>query len=246
MSAPALARHIFKTSRLAEFCSRKELTNQTGHAIEDWPLVVLKELLDNAIDAAEEADVAPCLEIEVSHEGISIADNGPGIGTGTVADILDYTVRVSSREAYVSPTRGAQGNALKTILAMPFVLDGERGDTVIESRGVAHRISFSIDKIRQEPRITRTCETSLVKIGTKITLIWPIGLPPLAIHSGVSVHLEKVSVQSLLGSARDGMSRSSRFCISPAPASITSIAGSPLFSFLAAGQCANPPRRRGD
>ena len=45
----------------------------------------------------------------------------------TVADILDFSIRVSSREAYVAPTRGAQGNALKTILAMPFVLDGERG-----------------------------------------------------------------------------------------------------------------------
>ena len=41
--------------------------------------------------------------------------------------LLDYTVRVSSREAYVSPTRGAQGNALKTIVAMPFVLDEEMG-----------------------------------------------------------------------------------------------------------------------
>jgi hypothetical protein len=45
MSAPALARNIFKTSRLAEFCSRKELTNQTGHSAEEWPLVLLKELL---------------------------------------------------------------------------------------------------------------------------------------------------------------------------------------------------------
>jgi hypothetical protein len=37
-----------------------------------------------------------------------------GIAPQTVADVLDYAVRVSSREAYVSPTRGAQGNALKT------------------------------------------------------------------------------------------------------------------------------------
>jgi hypothetical protein len=67
--------------------------------------------------------------------------------------------RVASREAYVSPTRGAQGDALKTLLAMPFALDGERGETAIESRGIAHRIRFSVDPskplLRSLPREDR-------------------------------------------------------------------------------------------
>ena len=104
---------------------------------------------------------------------ISVADNGAGIPIETIAGILDYTVRVSSREAYVSPTRGAQGNALKTLLAMPFALDGERGETVIEAQGAAHRISFAVDRIRHEPRINRTNGPSPVNIGTRITLAWP-------------------------------------------------------------------------
>ena len=133
MSAPALSRNIFKTSRLAEFTSEKELVKQTGHSVDEWPLVVLKELVDNGIDASEEAGVSPVVEIKVSHDGISV---------------VDYASRVSSREAYVSPTRGAQGNALQTILAMPFALDSERGETVIESRGVAHRIMLGPDRDR--------------------------------------------------------------------------------------------------
>ena len=66
-------------------------------------------------------------------------------------------MRVSSREAYVSPTRGAQGNALKTILAMPFVLSGgERGSVeIIAARGMRHRIDFAVDQIRQTPAIAR-------------------------------------------------------------------------------------------
>src|SRR4029077_17160781 len=88
-------------------------------------------------------------------------------------DILDYSVRVSSREAYVSPTRGAQGNALKTILAMPFALDGAAGTTVIEAQGVAHGITFGVDHIRQEPRITRTNGVSVVQTGTRIIVHWP-------------------------------------------------------------------------
>jgi hypothetical protein len=48
--ATVLERTTFKTSRLAEFCSRRELIAQTGHQVRDWPLVVLKELTDNALD----------------------------------------------------------------------------------------------------------------------------------------------------------------------------------------------------
>ena len=32
-----------------------------------------------------------------------------------------------------------QGNALKTLIAMPFVLDGKRGDVEIVAKGVRHR-----------------------------------------------------------------------------------------------------------
>ncbi len=54
----------FRVSRLMEFCTRRELQNQTGHSAEDWPLVVLKELMDNSLDACEEVEVAPVIEIK--------------------------------------------------------------------------------------------------------------------------------------------------------------------------------------
>jgi DNA topoisomerase VI subunit B len=154
-----------------EFCTRRELVNQTGHDIFDWPLVVLKELVDNALDACEEAGVAPMVDIEVRGNNIIITDNGPGIPATTVR-ILDYGVRVSSREAYVAPTRGAQGNALKTILPMAYVLDERRGEeasgkTVIEARGIAHHIAFSVDHIRAEPRIGHAAQPSPLFQGTR-------------------------------------------------------------------------------
>ena len=55
-----LARVPFKVSRLMEFCTRRELVNQTGHDVFEWPLVILKELTDNALDAAEEAEIRRC------------------------------------------------------------------------------------------------------------------------------------------------------------------------------------------
>lgn len=172
--AAKLNRTTFSTSRLAEFGSQKDLTNQTGHPPDEWKLVILKELGDNALDACEEAGIAPAIRVKVDSEGITIADNGLGIPTATVESILDFTVRVSSRERYVSPTRGAQGNALQTILAMPFALDGEHGRVDIAARGHRHEITFGVDPIRQQPTIRHTAQPDRpVRNGTRITVHWP-------------------------------------------------------------------------
>jgi hypothetical protein len=194
---PKLTRVAFRVSRLMEFCTKRELQNQTGHGVMQWPLVVLKELFDNALDAGEEAEVAPVISIAVEPGSIVIEDNAAGIKTSTIKSILDYTIRVSSREAYVSPTRGAQGNALKTILAMGYVLDRERqggndeavGITVIETHGIEHRIEFRVDHINNEPRISHTTSPSPIKIGSRITINWPV--------------IQCYGATSLLGYARD-------------------------------------------
>ncbi len=173
MNAPTLERATFRTSRLLDFCSRKELIAQTGHQPDAWPLVALKELVDNSLDACEEARVAPEIEITVNGTGITVADNGPGIPEDLINDVLDFSVRVSSREAYVAPDRGAQGNALKTLIAMPFVLDGECGVVEIDTVGAHHKIEFTVDPIRQEPVITHDVDAVDRKNGTEIHVEWP-------------------------------------------------------------------------
>jgi signal transduction histidine kinase len=98
-AAPATARlhsETFSTSRLLEFCSVKELTLQTGHPVEQWPLVVVKELFDNALDASEESGIAPRIKVEVvttppDKAAITITDNAGGIPTTTVDELLDFS-----------------------------------------------------------------------------------------------------------------------------------------------------------
>jgi DNA topoisomerase VI subunit B len=159
---------------LADFCSEKELTTQTGHAKSEWPLVVLKELTDNALDACEEAGIAPEVTVRVNDQGISVQDNGPGLAPATVRKILDYTHRTSSREAYVSPCRGAQGNALQVILAMPFVLDGNTGQLALTAQGIRHDVRFRIDQIRQTPVLDCQTQTVPRSPGTQIRVGWPV------------------------------------------------------------------------
>jgi hypothetical protein len=153
--APAarLNRVTFTTSREMDFFSEKELGTQTGHPKDEWPLVIVKELFDNALDACEEANVAPVIEVAADAGGISVRDNGPGLPEATLRGALDFTVRVSNREAYVSPCRGAQGNALKTLLPMPNVLDPEHGRFIVTAHGRRHVISCGADPISQRPVI---------------------------------------------------------------------------------------------
>lgn len=73
----ALERTTFRTIRLLEFYSRKELVAQTGHEPDAWPLVLLKELVDNGLDACEEAGIAPEIVVHVQPGAITVVDNGP-------------------------------------------------------------------------------------------------------------------------------------------------------------------------
>jgi DNA topoisomerase VI subunit B len=173
-NAPSLVRKTFAVSRLADFASVSEIAKLVGAAEDKWPLVIVKELADNALDAAEEAGVAPVVEVEVSGTEIVVSDlAGHGLDAKIVAAIADYTTRTSSREAYVSPTRGQQGNAMQAILAMGFALDGEKGETLIESRSVMHRVAFSADPVRRTPEVKRERSRSAVQFGTRTTVRLP-------------------------------------------------------------------------
>jgi DNA topoisomerase VI subunit B len=168
---PNFTRETFTTSRLLDFFSKKELTAQIGHGPDDWPLVIVKELVDNAIDACEDARITPKVHVEITEAGITVTDNGPGIPVDTITGVLDFAIRVSSREAYISPCRGAQGNALKTLIAMPFVLsDDQKGTIEIETGGILHRIITTVDRIAQEPVLKHHQEPRIVKNGTTVTI----------------------------------------------------------------------------
>ena len=183
--SPRLNRTTFCTSREMDFFSAKELVTQTGHEVEEWPLVILKELIDNALDACEEAGTPPEITVTADAAGISVADNGPGLPESTLKAALDFTIRASNREAYVAPDRGAQGNALKTLLPMPRVLDPDHGRFIVRTNGKQHSITCGADAISQRAVVNDDCvEIPKCKnprssnsekacfIGTEIRLEW--------------------------------------------------------------------------
>jgi DNA topoisomerase VI subunit B len=143
-----LERTTFETSRAAEYFDARQLSTLTGVPTSEFASVCLKELIDNALDACETAGVAPEIGVDVRDEEsvieLTVSDNGPGIPPEVVRKILDYNIRVSDKAAYRSPTRGAQGNALKTIIGIPYAL-GVREPRTISARGVRHTIRPWVD-----------------------------------------------------------------------------------------------------
>jgi DNA topoisomerase VI subunit B len=169
-----LKRTAFTTDRTLEFLTESELRTQIGYGCELWPLVIAKELIDNALDACESvAGGAPEITIKLEADALAISDNGPGLPAEIIERSLDYHVRVSDKKHYIAPTRGQLGNALKCVWAVPFVVDGSRGLVEVEAWGMHHRIEVSLDRIAQKPRIDCTREASpAVKNGTLVKIHW--------------------------------------------------------------------------
>lgn len=166
-----LQRETFETSRELEYLTEKELRAQIGHAPPFWPVAILRELIDNGLDAAELSGVQPTIEISTANDILTVSDNGAGIPETTVKRSLDFMTRVSNKAYYVSPTRGQMGNALKVIYAAPFVATGN-GLVEISSQGTRHRIEVTVDRIAQKPGITHHKDSVDVKTGTIVRIGW--------------------------------------------------------------------------
>jgi hypothetical protein len=175
VTAAVFQREMFSISRASEYFDARELQAQTGQPRYRFAAVVVKELIDNALDACETAGVVPEVEITVLHREaclvISVRDNAAGIGPETVARILDFSTRTSDKAAYRSPTRGAQGNALKTVIGIPHAL-GARMPILIEAQGIEHRIEARLDPAGT-PRIEPTTRAVPRQPGTRVTLFLP-------------------------------------------------------------------------
>jgi len=156
MAIQQLKRELLTYSRDLEFFEIQTLQAATGQSAGNFHNVILKELLDNALDACEAAGVAPKIGIEITSDAecyhFSILDNGDGLSREAIERIMDISSYTSDKAAYKAPLRGAQGNALKTLMGIPVALSGGSVciPLVIESRGVAYSIHVMPDQVLQK------------------------------------------------------------------------------------------------
>jgi hypothetical protein len=144
---------------------------------------VLKELLDNSLDAYETVESplgdGPDITVRVSQRLLSVRDNGPGIAAEVVEGAADFGIRLSTKSHWVIPTRGRLGNALKCVFAAPLVIDEGQGDhrgwVEIEARETRWRVGAAPSALDDGWTPTVERARSRVKAGTSLTIYWPTG-----------------------------------------------------------------------
>jgi DNA topoisomerase VI subunit B len=168
------ARAILSFSRDLEFATEPELAKRMGCSRHYWLRAAIKELIDNALDAGEEAGIeAPSILVNVESNRLTVADNGPGIVPELVERLCVRSERTSTREAYAAPDRGAQGNALQVLMALPFGFGLEEAGLTITSRGVEHTIRLRVNRLEQRVDLERTTREVTARPGTTGGIEWP-------------------------------------------------------------------------
>ena len=118
-----IEKEITKTSMLVNYFTEDGLIKNTGISKEYWDFVIFKELVDNALDAIEPvADKNVYINIDTKDKRLQIFDNGKGISIETINDIYDFSYFVSKNRDYITPSRGKQGNGLKTIISICYLM----------------------------------------------------------------------------------------------------------------------------
>ena len=133
---------LLNTSTMIDYFTEDGLRKKTGLSEDMWNEMLFKELMDNALDAVES-----CQEkrIEVSYdtrsETLQVFDNGSGISEKSLESIYDFSVYHSSKRHYITPSRGQQGNGLKTVICVCFL----NGYGLFWHTREGCRIQYSID-----------------------------------------------------------------------------------------------------
>jgi hypothetical protein len=108
-----------------------------------WPQVVVKELVDNCLDAAEQAEVAPRIGVTITETMIEVRDNGPGIPNSVIEDILDFTVRDARaqnrrREAFIPVRRITILDAAWAIMSTAYDKASAGGTLPVQPRQIMY------------------------------------------------------------------------------------------------------------
>jgi DNA topoisomerase VI subunit B len=122
-------------------------------------LTTVREAVDNALDACEEASILPSIRIEIDEikEGryrVSIEDNGPGILKAHLPNIFGKLL-YGSKFHRLKQSRGQQGIGISAAVMYGQMTTGKSAEVISKTaKGKqAHRLMLQIDTKKNAPKI---------------------------------------------------------------------------------------------
>jgi len=140
-------------------------------------LTVVKEAVDNSLDACEEAKILPEIQIQIVEMGndrfrITVEDNGPGIVKKQIPNIFAKLL-YGSKFHTMKQARGQQGIGISAAVLYAQLTTGRPAKiwSRISPQDVAHYYELHIDTQKNEPEIVKDEEVNWKKEnGVKIEL----------------------------------------------------------------------------
>ncbi|MGH0029511.1 MAG: DNA topoisomerase VI subunit B, partial [Myxococcota bacterium] len=124
-------------------------------------LTTVKEGVDNALDACEEAGILPTIRVEIQQVSdtrfkIAIEDNGPGIVRKQVPKIFG-SLLYGSKFHRLRQSRGQQGIGISAAGMYGLLTTGKPVliTTRTSARSEAHQLELVIDTKKNEPKVKR-------------------------------------------------------------------------------------------
>lgn len=162
-------------------------------------LTTVKEAVDNALDACEEAGIVPDLRVEITQLAetrfrVAVEDNGPGIVRAQVPKVFGRLL-YGSKFHRLRQSRGQQGIGISAAGMYGLLTTGKPVviTTRTDSKKRAHHLELVIDTQRNEPKVTRDDEVDWEKShGTRVEI--ELEAAYRGGRQGVDAYLEQVSL----------------------------------------------------
>ena len=146
------------------FLDRSTLPQKAGCQPCELGRVVLKELVDNALDTGANVTLDPT----ACGRGYIIRDDGPGIEPASVPKLFAVNRPLRSSKLQRLPLRGMLGNGLRVVMGVVAALGGAISVT---SRG--HRLTLAVDPVSGQT-IVAEHEPIPEAPGTTVAIALPV------------------------------------------------------------------------
>jgi len=162
-------------------------------------LTTVKEAVDNALDACEEAGILPTLRVEIVQLGetrfrVAVEDNGPGIVRAQAPKVFGRLL-YGSKFHRLRQSRGQQGIGISAAGMYGLITTGKPVviHTRTDKKKKAHHLELVIDTQKNEPRVTRDDEVAWDREhGTRVEIELEASFR--GGRQGVEAYLEQVSL----------------------------------------------------